>query len=86
MCIRDSLGIDDPGAPLSATIQLGSVLAIAWYFKNDIFNFRSQSSRIFLEYLLRERLLRSILIGTIPIVLLGGSIKILMKKEKIILR
>ena len=70
------LGIDDPGASLSATIQLGSVLAIAWYFRNDIFNFRSQSSKKFLEYLLHERLLRSILIGTIPIVLLGGSIKL----------
>ena len=70
------LGIDDPGASLSATIQFGSVLAIAWYFRNDIFNFRSQSSKKFLEYLLNERLLRSILIGTIPIVLLGGSIKI----------
>jgi len=54
----------------------GSDLAIAWYFRNDIFNFRSQSSKKFLEYLLHERLLRSILIGTIPIVLLGGSIKI----------
>jgi len=70
------LGIDDPGASLSATIQIGSVLAIAWYFRNDIFNFRSQSSKRFLEYLLHERLLRSILIGTIPIVLFGGSIKI----------
>ena len=70
------LGIDDPGASLSATIQLGSVLAIAWYFRKDIFNFRSQSSNKFLEYLLHERLLRSVLIGTIPIVLLGGSIKI----------
>ena len=70
------LGIDDPGASLSATIQLGSVLAIAWYFRNDIFNFRSQSSKNFLSYLLHERLLRSILIGTIPIVLLGGFIKI----------
>ncbi len=70
------LGIDDPGASLSATIQLGSVLAIAWYFRNDIFNFRSQSFKNFLEYLLHKRLLRSILIGTIPIVLLGGSIKI----------
>ena len=70
------LGIDDPGASLSAAIQLGSVLAIAWYFRNDIFNFRSQSSKKFLEYLLHERLFRSILIGTIPIVLLGGSIKI----------
>ena len=62
---------------MSATIQFGSVLAIAWYFRNDIFNFRSQSSQKFLEYLLHEKLLRSILIGTMPIVLLGGSIKIL---------
>ncbi|MBO8217169.1 undecaprenyl-diphosphate phosphatase [Prochlorococcus marinus] len=70
------LGIDDPGASLSATIQIGSVLAIGWYFKNDIFNFRSQSSKKFLENLHHERLLGSILVGTIPIVLLGGSIKI----------
>ncbi len=70
------LGIDDPGASLSATIQLGSVLAIAWYFKKDILNFRSQSSNKLLEYLLHERLLRSIFIGTIPILFLGGSIKI----------
>ena len=70
------LGIDDPGASLSATIQLGSVVAIAWYFRNDIFNFRSESSKKFLEYILHERLFRSILIGTIPIVLLGGSIKL----------
>ena len=71
------LGIDDPGASLSATIQLGSVLAIAFYFRNDIFNFRSQSSKNFLEYLLHERLLRSILIGTIPIVLLGGFLSLI---------
>ncbi len=70
------LGIDDPGASLSATIQLGSVLAIAWYFRNDIFNFRNQSSKNFLEYFLHERLLMSMFIGTIPIVFLGGSIKI----------
>ncbi len=70
------LGIDDPGASLSATIQFGSVLAIAWYFRNDIFKFRSQSSKKFFDYLLHERFIRSILIGTIPIVLLGGSIKL----------
>ena len=70
------LGIDDPGASLSATIQLGSVLAIAWYFRNDIFNLRSQSRKKFFEYLLQDRLLRSILIGTIPIALLGGIIKL----------
>jgi undecaprenyl-diphosphatase len=70
------LGIDDPGASLSAIIQLGSVLAIAWYFRNDILNFRSKSSNKLLEHLLNERLSRSIFIGTIPILLLGGSIKI----------
>ena len=70
------LGIDDPGASLSATIHLGSVLAITWYFRNDIFNFRSQSSKKLLDYFLHERLLRSILIGTIPIALLGGIIKL----------
>ncbi len=70
------LGFDEPGASLSATIQLGSVLAIAWYFRNDFFNFRSQSFKIILENLFHERLLRSIFIGTIPIVLLGGSVKI----------
>ena len=70
------LGIDDPGAPLSATIQIGSVFAIAWYFRKDIFNYRIQSSQKFIEYLLHERLLRSIFIGTIPILLLGGIIKL----------
>ena len=74
--ISSFLGIDDPGASLSATIQLGSVFAIAWYFRNDIFNFRTQSSKKFLESLSPERFLRSILIATIPIILLGGSIKI----------
>ena len=70
------LGIDDPGRSLSAIIQLGSILALCWYFKNDIFKLRSKYSKKFLESLLNERLLRSILIGTIPIVLLGGSIKL----------
>ena len=69
------LGIGDPGPSLSAIFQFGSVLALLWYFKNDIFNLRSQSSRKFFDYLFHEKLLRSILIGTIPIVLLGGSVK-----------
>ena len=69
-------GIDDPGASLSATIQLGSVLALFWYFRNDIFSIRKQSSTKIFHYLFRERLFKSILIGTIPIVLLGGTIKL----------
>ena len=69
-------GIDDPGTSLSAIIQLGSVLALVWHFRNDIFNLRGQSSKKIFDYLLHKSLLRSILIGTIPIVLLGWSIKL----------
>ena len=69
-------GIDDPGPSLSAIIQIGSVLALIWYFKNDIFNFRRQSSKKIFDYLLNENLFKSILIGTIPIILFGGAIKL----------
>ena len=70
------LGIDDPGPSLSAIIQLGSVFALVWYFRNDIFQLRNQSLKKNISYLLHLRLLRSILIGTIPIIVLGGSIKL----------
>ena len=69
------IGIDDPGASLSAIIQLGSVLALFWYFKKDILELRSKSTKRFLNFLLNEKLFRSILIGTIPIVFLGFGIK-----------
>ena len=71
------LGIPDPGASLSAIIQLGSVMALFWYFRNYIVKFKSKSVKTYFDFLFREKLLRSILIGTIPIVLLGGSIKLL---------
>jgi len=74
--ISTVLGIDDPGPSLSAIIQLGSVLALFWYFRSDIFKLRKQSSKRIFDFLLHERLLRSILIGTIPIILLGGTIKL----------
>ena len=70
------LGIDDPGFTLSAIIQLGSVLALIWYFRNDFLKLRGKSSKNYFNYSLHKRLLRSILIGTIPIVLVGGSIKL----------
>ena len=70
-------GIDDPGPSLSAIIQLGSVLALIWYFRNEIFRLRSQSTKNkFFDYLFHEKLLRSIFIGTLPIILLGGTIKL----------
>ena len=48
-------GIDDPGPSLSAIIQFGSVLALIWYFRNDIFNSRRQYSNKFFEYLLQKK-------------------------------
>ena len=70
-------GIDDPGPSLSAIIQMGSVFALIWYFKNDIFNLKRQySKKNIFKYLLPESLFRSIFIGTIPIILFGGTIKL----------
>ena len=74
--ISSFFGIDDPGPSLSAIIQMGSVLAIVWYFRNDFLKLRSQSSKKFLEDLIHERILKSIFIGTIPIIFLGGTIKL----------
>ena len=71
-----SLGIDDPGPSLSAIIQLGSVLALMWYFRKDIFKLNSLCTKNIFVYFLDSRLLKSILIGNIPIVFLGGSIKL----------
>ena len=69
-------GIEDPGTSLSAIIQFGSVIALIWYFRNDIFKLRSKFSKTLFDDLLHERLLSSILIGTLPIIFLGGSIKL----------
>ncbi|MBO8220920.1 undecaprenyl-diphosphatase UppP [Prochlorococcus marinus] len=74
--VSQFLGINDPGSSLSAIIQLGSVLALIWYFKNDIFKLKSSSSKRIFDNLLNQRIWKTILIGTIPIVLLGFSIKI----------
>ena len=74
--ISSLLGIDDPGLSFSAIIQLGSVLALIYYFRKEIFKLSSQSSKKSLNSLSNKKLLKSISIGTIPIVLLGGSIKL----------
>ena len=65
------LGIDDPGVSLSAIFQLGSVFALGWYFKSDIFKLRSQLTNKNLYYLKNKKLFWSILIATIPIIFLA---------------
>ena len=74
--ISQFLGINDPGPSLSAIIQLGSVLAVFWYFRIDIFKVRRKSLKEIFNYLVHQKLFWSILIGTMPIVLLGGTIKL----------
>ena len=69
-------GFDDPGHSVSAIIQFGSVLALFCYFRRDIFKLKSQRSRKFLNFLFHERIFKSILIGTIPIIVFGGIIKL----------
>ena len=69
-------GIDDPGPSLSAIIQIGSVFALLWYFKRDIFYLKNRYSKNISEFFINESIFRSILIGTIPIVLFGGTIKL----------
>ena len=73
--ISHLFGIDDPGHSLSAIIQLGSVLALILYFRNDIFNLRRQNYKKNFKYLIHGSLFRSILIGTVPIILFGATIK-----------
>ena len=69
-------GIEDPGPSLSAIIQLGSVFALVYYFKNDFFKLRRYFSKKNFDYLKNKRLICSILIATLPIFLLGGTIKL----------
>ena len=69
-------GFDDPGRTVSAIIQFGSVLALFCYFRRDIVKLKSQYSRKSFDFLFQERILKSILIGTIPIIVFGGIIKL----------
>ena len=69
-------GIDDPGSSLSAFIQLGSVLAIFWYFRDDIFQLKRRSLKNTFDNLIQQKIFKSILVGTIPIILFGWIIKL----------
>lgn len=74
-----ALGWGDPGVTFTAIIQLGSILAVLWYFWQDLTelgtgvvkavkhkNYQAQEFKIII----------GILLGTIPIVILGLSLKI----------
>ena len=78
--ISHLFGIDDPGSSISAIIQIGSVLAIFWFFRNDFFKLRSKSTNKYFGFFLDKRLLRSIFIASIPIIFLGGLIKLFLSR------
>jgi len=75
-----ALGWGDPGVAFTAVIQLGSIAAILWYFWKDL----SQVTRGMLRATLQKdyqssdfRIGVGILLGTLPIVVCGLLIKLL---------
>ena len=69
-------GVEDPGPSLSSIIQLGSVFAIFWYFRSDLFCFNSKKSINADTSLLLKKIIISICVGSIPFVFFGGIVKI----------
>ena len=74
--ISTLFGINDPGFSLSGIIQIGSIFAIFWYFKKNIFNLYDTYSSDVNRLYFSKKLCKSIFIGTIPFLLLGGFIKL----------
>ena len=73
------LGWDDPGFSITAVIQLGSILAVITYFRNDLKAILKGLALAIQRGQWREQSTRlgiAILIGTIPIVIAGMSIKL----------
>jgi undecaprenyl-diphosphatase len=73
-------GWDDPGAAFTAVVQLGTMAAVLVYFRQDLWNIASAWVR---SVLARERAPRDpdarlgwyIILGTIPIAILGLAFK-----------
>ena len=74
--IPQLFGISDPGSSFSAIIQIGSIFAVLFYFRKGLFNLHNTNSTKNNHLYLSNKLYKSIFIGTIPIVLLGGIIKL----------
>ena len=74
--ISQLFGMRDPGSSISAMIQIGSVLAIIWYFRKNIFYFKKSNFKKRFESFLSSKLYKSIFIGTIPILIFGSIIKL----------
>ena len=74
--ISELFGISDPGSSFSAMIQMGSVFAVFWYFRKNIFNLYNANSSKNINLFFSNKLYKSVFVGTIPIVFFGGIIKL----------
>ena len=75
-----ALGWGDPGVAYTAIIQLGSIVAVLWYFWKDLtsITFGAVDAVVRRDYESQEfKMALGIALGTIPIVFLGLLIKIL---------
>jgi undecaprenyl-diphosphatase len=73
------LGWGDPGVAFTAVIQLGSILAVLAYFRDDLARVVAGMTRAFRYGQWRDpsaRLGIAIVVGTIPIVLAGMALKL----------
>tara|TARA_Y100001978_G_scaffold115748_1_gene103183 strand:+ start:246 stop:1049 length:804 start_codon:yes stop_codon:yes gene_type:complete len=68
-------GLQDPGSSLSAIIQIASVFAILIYFRKDFKTLKGTGLGD--SYFYKNKILTSILIGSIPIILIGAFIKLI---------
>ncbi len=73
------LGWDDPGVSVTAAIQLGSIAAVIAYFRSDLLQVLKGIGKAFRHGQWREpeaRLGVAMVVGTIPILLVGLLIKL----------
>ena len=78
--ISSLFSINDPGSSLSAIIQIGSIFSIIWYFRYKIFNLNKINSRNKHHFFLSKKLLKSMFIGTLPIIGVGIIIKLFLSE------
>lgn len=75
-----ALGWGDPGVSFTAVIQLGSIVAILWYFWDDLRHVVTGMIRAFAKSDYRSSEFRiglGIVLGTVPIVVFGLLLKVL---------
>lgn len=73
-----ALGWGDPGVAFTAIIQLGSIVAVIWYFWGDLTQITQRATKAIQQKDYKShdlRLLMGIILGTVPIVFFGLLIK-----------